>query len=188
MANADTKTNRTTKTVPNGTGKPAADARRADAAASKGAESTASAARNFADAAFSAPQFEVPEMFRSVAEQSLTQTREAYSRMRNAAGETTDLMEESFESTRDSMREVQFKALDAAKDSADATFDFMRKILTATSLADAVQIQSTFARERFEALVDYSKDVQTTITKASTEAAKPARAMVDRVISQTKSA
>ena len=108
--------------------------------------------------------------------------------MRDVAGEATDLLEESFETTRDSLRDVQFKALDAAKNNADATFDFMRKLLTVTSVADAVQVQSTFARERFEALVDYSKDVQTVMTKATTEAAKPARALFDRAVSQSKAA
>src|SRR5687768_4418281 len=42
----------------------------------------AQSARAFADAAFTAPSFEVPEVFRSVAEQGLTQTREAYGRMK----------------------------------------------------------------------------------------------------------
>ena len=192
MANTETKTNRTTKTLLDSTGNPAqATAEMAGKAADTAAfttEAAASAARNVADAAFSVPQFEVPEAFRSIAEQTLTQTRDAYSRMRDAAGEATDLMEGSFEATRDNLRDVQFKALDAAKNNADATFDFMRKLLTVTSVADAVQIQSTFARERFEAMVDYSKDVQTVMTKATTEAAKPARALFDRTLSQSKAA
>ena len=188
MANTDTKTNRTTKTLLDSTGKPAAAAAENAAAARSATENTAAAARSFADAAFQAPQFEVPEAFRSMAEQTMTQTRDAYSRMRDATSEATDLMEESFEATRDSLRDVQFKALDAAKNNADATFDFMRKLLTVNSVADAVQIQSTFARERFEALVDYSKDVQTVMTKATTEAAKPARALFDRAVSQSKAA
>lgn len=186
MANAETtKNSRTTTTVLDATGQPA------HAAANetkKTVDSATSAAKSMTDAAFSVPQFQVPEAFRSLAEQSLNQTREAYSRMKTVAEEATDLMEESFETTRDSMREVQFKALDAAKDNADATFEYMRKLLTVTSVADAIQIQTSFARERFEAMVDYSKDVQSTLTKATTEAAKPARALVDRALSQSKAA
>ena len=77
---------------------------------------------------------------------------------------------------------------DVAKDNADATFELVRKLLTVTSVADAVQLQTTFARERFEALVDYSKDLQTTWTKVGAEAAKPARALFDRTVSQAKAA
>ena len=75
------------------------------------------------------------------------------------------MLEDSIETTRESVREVQFKALDLAKANADATFDLFRKLLTTTSVADAVQLQTAFARERFEAMVDYSKDVQATMTQ-----------------------
>jgi phasin len=167
-------------------------ARAAKAAADTTAKVTAStaksAASDVADAAFAYPQFEVPEMFRSFAEQGLTQTRDAYARMKAAAEETTDIMEESFETTRDNVREVQFKALDVAKENADASFELVRKLLTVTSVADAVQLQTAFARERFEAFVDYSKDVQTTWTKVGAEAAKPARVLFDRALSQAKAA
>lgn len=167
-------------------------ARAAKAAAETNAKETASAAKSatsdVVDAAFAYPQFEVPEMFRSFAEQGLNQTRDAYARMKAAAEETTDVLEESFETTRDNVREVQFKALDAAKENADATFELVRKLLTVTSVADAVQLQTAFARERFEAFVDYSKDVQSTWTKVGAEAAKPARALFDRALSQAKAA
>ena len=166
-------------------------ARAAKAAADTTAKATASAtksATNVIDAAFAYPQFEVPEMFRSFAEQGLTQTRDAYARLKAAAEETTDTLEESFETTRDNVREVQFKALDVAKENADATFELVRKLLTVTSVADAVQLQTAFARERFEAFVDYSKDLQATWTKVGTEAAKPAKALFDRALSQAKAA
>ena len=68
--------------------------RAAKAAAADTAEKTASAAKSaakdFTGAAFSLPNFEVPEIFRSFAEQGLTQTREAYARMKSAAEEATD--------------------------------------------------------------------------------------------------
>jgi hypothetical protein len=49
-----------------------------------------------------------------------------------------------------------------------------------------MQLQSTFARERFEAFVDYSKEMQSTFSKVGAEASKPAKVMFDRALSQTK--
>src|SRR5688572_17343616 len=99
---------------------------RAAKAAAGTAEKTTAAARSatqdMTDAAFAYPKMEVPEVFRSFAEQGLTQTREAYARMKAAAEETTDLLEESFETTRDGVREAQLKVLDAAQANAEATF------------------------------------------------------------------
>jgi phasin len=146
------------------------------------------AVKDLTSAAFSYPTFEMPEMFRSFAEQGLNQTRDAYARIKTAAEEATDVLEDSLETTRESMREVQFKALDVAKANADATFDLFRKLLTTTSVADAVQLQTAFARERFEAFVDYSKEVQASVTKASTEASKPAKAVFEKAFAAAKAA
>lgn len=150
--------------------------------------SEAKSAAKEAAAAFSFPTFEMPEMFRSFSEQGMTQTREAYSRMKSAAEDATDILEESMESARETFRDAQFKAIDLAKANTDATFDLFRKLLTTTSVGDALQLQTAFARERFEALVDYSKDVQATVTKAGTEAAKPAKALMDKAMSFSQAA
>jgi phasin len=147
-----------------------------------------SAARDFTGSAFALPNFEVPELFRSFAEQGMTQTREAYARLKSVAEDTTDILEESIETTREGVREAQLKAVDMAKANTDATFDLFRRLLTTTSVADAVQLQTAFARERFEALVDYSKDVQATLSKVGTEASKPAKAIFDKAMSSAKAA
>ena len=108
--------------------------------------------------------------------------------MKSAAEEATDLLEDSMETTREGVREAQLKALELAKANTDATFDLFKQLLTTNSVADALQLQTAFARERFEAFVDYSKDVQATITKVGTEASKPAKAMLDKALSVAKAA
>src|SRR3954468_6548406 len=94
-------------------------ARTAKAAATdrfeKSASAAKSAAQDFTGAAFSLPNFEVPELFRSFAEQGMTQTREAYARIKSAAEDATDLIEDSMETTREGLREAQFKTLEIAK-------------------------------------------------------------------------
>lgn len=150
------------------------------------ADAAASATRDMTDTAFSQARFEVPEVVRSLAEQGLNQTREAYGRMKAATEQATGMMEESFGSARDNMRDIQLKALDAAQANAEATFDFTRKLLGVNSAAEAVQLQASFARERFEALIDYSKEMQSTLTKAGADASKPAKAMLDRTVNSSK--
>ena len=139
------------------------------------------------DAAFQFPT-EVPEMFRSMSEQGLSQTRETYARVKAAAEEATDVLEETFSTTRDGLLQVHFQAIDVAKANADATFDFFKKLLGVNSVSDAIELQTSFARERFEAFVDYSKDVQATISKVGAEASRPAKVLLDRTLSQSKAA
>jgi phasin len=160
----------------------------AKAAAEKTINATAEAAKKATDAAFTYPKFEVPEMVRSFAEEGLKQSREAYARVKDAAEEATDMLEDSLETNRKNVREAQFKALDVAKANADASFDLMRKMLTATSVSDVMQLQSAFARERFDAMVAYSKEMQEMMSKAGAEASEPAKAMFEKAMSFSKAA
>ncbi len=151
-----------------------------------GARQFAAAAGSMADkaeSAFAKAGFEVPEMFRNVAEQGLNQTRDAYSKLKTVAEEATDALEESFGKSREGMMEFQRKSLEISKSNADAAFDLVRQLLGVTSVTDAFQLQTAFVRERFESLVDYSKDVQATCEKVANEAAKPAKALFERAVS-----
>lgn len=167
---------------------PKAKAAKTTETVAEAAETAADVMKKMTDAAFSYPKFEVPEAFRSIAETSLKQTREAYASVKSAAEEATDLLEESLESNRKSVREAQLKALEMAKANTDATFDLMRKMLAAGSVTDAFAMQTAFARERFEALMGYSKEMQEMMSKAGAEASKPAKAMFDKTVSFAKAA
>lgn len=136
--------------------------------------------------AWRAPSYEVPEAFRAMTEQGIEQARESYSRMKAVAEEATDLVEETFETTRDSVVALQLRSLDAAKANTDAYFDLTRKLLGTRSVADAVQLQTAFARDRFEAFVDYTKDVQNGVTKLAEEAARPAQEAFNKALNQSK--
>ena len=54
--------------------------------------------------------------------------------MKSAAEEATDMLEDSMETTRESVREAQFKALEMAKANTDAAFDLFKQLLTTTRL------------------------------------------------------
>lgn len=129
-----------------------------------------------------------PDLFRTIAETSVDQAREAYVRVKSAAEDATDVMEETFENTRDGVLEAQHKALDVARDNADATFEFAKKLLAVTSLSDAVQLQTGFVRDRFEAYIDYANAVQATTSKLVEGASEPARTAVTRTLDEVKAA
>jgi phasin len=134
------------------------------------------------------PGAQVPEMFRNIGETSANQAREAYARIKTAAEDATDVMEETFENTRDGVLEAQHKALDVARDNAEATFDFAKKLLVVTSLSDAIQLQSGFMRDRFEAYVDYAKGIQAATTKLAQSASEPGKTAVTKALGEVKAA
>lgn len=136
--------------------------------------------------AFNVKGFEVPEIFRSFAEKGVNQARDHYAQIKANAEDATDLIEETYETARDGLIDLQHKALDLAKQNVDATFDFAKEMLSVTSVADAVQLQAKFAREQFDACADYSKDLQSSIAKIAEDTVAPSKAAFSKAISAAK--
>lgn len=178
---AEAKTTKTTKAVKQPVKQPANTAAAKDEILFDDAFTTASGILGTCGA-------QAPELFRTVAETGANQAREAYARVKTVAEGATDIMEETFENTRDGVLEAQHKALDVARDGVEATFDFAKKLLAVTSLADAIQIQTGFVRDRFEAYIDYTKGMQAATTKLVQGASGPAISAVTRTLHEVEAA
>lgn len=122
---------------------------------------------------FTAPRFDVAETMRDFTETGLSQARETYRTMKVAAEDATDALGETMEATRGNVVALQHKALEAAKSNTDATFDFYKSLLETRTLADALELQTSFARKRFEAMMEYSKDMQAETVKFTENATRP---------------
>ena len=148
---------------------------------------TAAAGVAFPDfEAFAMPKMEVPAMFREATEKGIENAREAYAKVKNAAEDATDLMEDTFETSRQGVVEFNHKAVDAAKANADATFTFVKDIMSAKSLAEAIELQSTFARQQFDALSAQSKDLHELATKFGTDVSAPVKEAFEKSFKDIK--
>ncbi|WP_417666494.1 phasin [Roseibium sp.] len=143
----------------------------------------------FADfEAFSMPKMEVPAMFREATEKSIDQAREAYAKVKTAAEDATDLMEDTFETSRQGAVEFNHKAVDVAKANTDATFSFIKDMMTVKTLAEAIELQSTFARQQFDTLSSQAKDMQEFATKLSTDVTAPVKDAFEKSFKDFKAA
>lgn len=137
---------------------------------------------------FTLPSVEVPPAVREIAEKSVAQAKEAYSKFKTAAEEATDALEDTYESTRKGVLEFNFKALDAARINTDATFDFIKEIISAKSLAEAIELQTSFTRKQFEALSGQAKEFQELATKLATESGAPLKDVFTKAVKDLKTA
>lgn len=135
--------------------------------------SSAKAAAAPAFEAFSMPKMEMPAAVRELTEKSLTQSREAYDKFKSAAEEATDMMEDSYETTRQGIVEFNMRALEAAKANTDATYDFWRDLMGVKSLSEAIELQTSFARGQFEAVSKQAKDMQELSGKFASDLSAP---------------
>ncbi|MBO6890504.1 MAG: phasin [Roseibium sp.] len=136
--------------------------------------------------AFAMPKMEVPAAFREATEKSLENAREAYDKVKTAAEDATDLLEDTFETSRQGVVEFNHKAVDAAKTNADATFTFIKDIMSVKTLAEAIELQSTFARAQFDALSSQSKEMQELATKLGTDVSAPVKEAVEKSFKDLK--
>ncbi|MGH2340765.1 phasin [Segnochrobactraceae bacterium EtOH-i3] len=136
--------------------------------------------------AFPMPKLEVPTVVRELAEKSVTQARENYEKVKAAAEEATDVLEDTYETARKSMLEFNLKAIDTAKSNSDATFEFVKNFAGVKTLSEAVELQSAFARKQFESLTAQAKEFQELATKLSTDATSPLKDAATKIFKDFK--
>src|ERR1700693_1534222 len=64
---------------------------------------------------FDMPNIEVPEMVREFAEKSVQQAKDVYARIKSAAEETTDVLEDTYANASKGATEFNLKALEALR-------------------------------------------------------------------------
>jgi len=155
------------------TPKPKAAPKTANAAPKTETPADVFAITGFEIPGFEMPGFEMPEAARQWAETGIDNVRKAYGSIREASEKVTDLAEEALTVSRDGITDLNMKALDNAKASADAGFAFLREMLGAKTVAEAVELQSRFARERMEALTGQTREFHDAATKLAQDFSKP---------------
>jgi phasin len=129
---------------------------------------------------FELPKAEFPEAFRQLAEQGLTQAKDAYTRMRTAAEEATDLMEDTYTTATKGAAEFNLRALEAVRANVNAGFDFAREMAGTKTLAEAVELSASYMRKQFDALSSQTKDLSLLAQRIATEAAEPIKTGVSK--------
>ncbi len=132
----------------------------------------------------SLPTFEMPAAWREAAEKGSTQARDAYARFKAAAEAGTEITEAAMSTARDNAAVVGLKALETTKTNADATFTFLKDLFSAKSVAEAVELQATFARRQFDAFSTQAKEFQDLTQKVMTESSKPGREAFEKMFKE----
>jgi phasin len=115
---------------------------------------------------FEMPKMEIPGEFREFAENSASQVRETFERMKSAAEAATDLIEETFATSTKLASDYGLKVIDATRVNTTAAFDFYAKLMTMESLSDVIEVATAHARKQSEAITAQSKELAALIQKA----------------------
>lgn len=129
-------------------------------------------------AKFEAVATQFPEAFREMAEKSVEQAKEGYARIRNAAEEATDMVEDTYLTATRSATEFNLKAIDALRANVNSSFDYARELLAAKSFSEAMELSATHMRQQFETLSAQAKEFSALAQKAATDASEPIKSSV----------
>jgi phasin len=120
--------------------------------------------------------FQVPEQVRAFAEKGVSQAREGYQKLKEAAETNNGAMEAVYTSATKGAGDFTAKVIEIAKTNTESAFDFAQALLGVKSLPDAFELVNTHARKQFETLTAQSKDLAEITQKVATETVEPIKA------------
>ena len=122
---------------------------------------------------FELPKMEIPAAFRELAEKSVSQAKETYEKMKSAAEEATDVLEDTYATTTKGVSDYGLKMIEAARENTNATFDFASRLMTVKSLSEVVELSTAHTRKQFEAISNQSKQLIAIAQKVAADTAEP---------------
>ena len=122
---------------------------------------------------FEMPKFEVPTAFREIAEKGIAQAKENYEKVKSAAEQATDVLEETYSTASKGCASYGLKLVETTRANSDAAFDLMSELMTAKSYSEVVELSSAYLRKQFEALVAQAKELSEHARKVATDTAEP---------------
>ena len=121
---------------------------------------------------------EMQDKFRGVIEKGLAETRANYAKAKSAADEASSALEASFTTAKTGVAEINVKAFEAMKATAEANFDFVKSILGVKSVADYVTLHTEFARKQVEMMTGQTKEIGALAKKVADQSVEPIKAQV----------
>jgi phasin len=122
---------------------------------------------------FEMPKFEVPTAFREIAEKGIAQAKENYEKVKSAAEQATDVLEETYSTASKGCASYGLKLVETTRANSDAAFDLMSELMTAKSYSEVVELSSAYLRKQFEALIAQAKELSEHAQKVATDTAEP---------------
>ncbi|MEM9106449.1 MAG: phasin [Pseudomonadota bacterium] len=126
------------------------------------------------------------ESYREFAEKGLVQSKEAYDKLKIAAEDATKTVEQTLESAQSGTVELSMKAIEAVRTNADNSLTHIEALLGVKSVAELVELQTSFIRKQAETAVDQAKDIQDAARKVADKVSKPGKAAYEKAAKNFK--
>ncbi len=130
---------------------------------------------------FDLPKMEIPTAFREIAEKSVTQAKETYEKMRSAAEEATDVLEDTYATATKGVSDYGLKLIEAARENTNSAFDFATQLMAVKSLSEVVELSTVHTRKQYEAITAQTKELTAIAQKVAVDTAEPMKERFGKV-------
>lgn len=140
---------------------------------------------------FEFPTFDVSKMtdsYREMADKSVNQTKEAYAKVKTVAEDATKAIESTLETAQAGTVELSLKAIDATRGNVEHSLSHMEALLGVKSVAQLIELQTSFFRKQAEMMADQAKAMQEAARKVAEDVSKPAKAVAEKAMNEIKAA
>jgi phasin len=117
--------------------------------------------------------FQVPEQVRAFAEKGVSQAREGYNKLREAAETHNSTVEAVIATATRGANDYSAKLLDIARTNSNAGFDFVQSLIGVKSPSQMMELWTSFARSQVETLTGQTKQLAEMTQKIASETAEP---------------
>jgi phasin len=133
---------------------------------------------------FEVPNVEVPAAFRDLAEKSIASAKTNYEKMKSAAEEATDLLEDTYATASKGVSEYSLKVIENARTNTNAAFDFATELMGVKSFSEFVELSTAHTRKQFETLSEQGKELTSLVQKVATNTAEPIKDSVTKAFNK----
>lgn len=141
------------------------------------------------DDVFSIASFDpskLAESFREFAEKGAQQSKDAYAKLKTAGEEAGKTLEATVQTAQAGTVEIGLKAIDVLRVNAESSLSHMEALLGVKSIAEFVELQTSFLRKQAEIAVDQAKSMQETTKQVAEKLAKPSKEAAEKAMASFK--
>jgi phasin len=125
--------------------------------------------------------FQLPEQVRAFAEKGVSQARESYGKLKDAAESHNGTIEAVFSTAHKGASDYSAKLLDIVKANTSAGFDFAQTLAGAKTLPEAFELWTAHAKKQVETLTAQTKELAELTQKVATETVEPIKANASKL-------
>lgn len=130
----------------------------------------------------------VAEQVRAVADQSVEQSKEVFSKLSSNAETTQKAFESTFEMTGATSNELLVKTIATLQANAEAGFTHLEALVAVKSPSEFFEMQAAFLHKQIEKSAEQAKALQALMLRASQDVSKPIKDAFEKALKERKAA